>query len=105
MTVYHTLVWNFNELPQDVLYVSKETQKVLQKYIDAGYTGADDGYWEPPTTALIPKSGVRTRYRRWSDQSECQKYVEEINSLRKLDPIKSLILSKAEVHNDNNYKS
>ena len=63
MTVYHTLVWNFNELPQDVLYVSKETQKVLQKYIDAGYTGADDGYWEPPTTALIPKSGVRTRYR------------------------------------------
>ena len=104
MTIYHTLVWNFNELPQDVLYVSNETQKILQKYVDGGFTEADDGYWDPPTQHPIPKSGIRVRFRRWNSQEQCQKYVNEINNLRTLDPIKSLILSEAKIHNDDKYK-
>jgi hypothetical protein len=105
VTIYHTLTWNFNELPKDVLYVANETQKVLQPYIDKGYTGADDAYWEPHTQDVLPKSGIRVRYRRWSDKDQCFKYVSEINALRNQDPVKSLILSEAEVHNDDNYKT
>jgi len=103
MSVYHTLQWNFNELPELVLKVAKDTQTVLQEYIDAGHTDAEDGYWVPHCQDLMPKSGLRVRYRRWKSIEHCQEYVDKINCLRSTDPIKQLILSEAKVHNDNQF--
>jgi hypothetical protein len=104
MTVYHRLVWNFNEIPKDIYSVAADTQKVLQPYVDAGYTNFDeDGYWDPPSPDAIPKYGIRTRFRRWNNLEQCQKYVDELNSLRKMDSVRALILSEATVHNDDGY--